>query len=364
MADKKLIYLVDRSGVETDDTCGMKYWWNRLEGKKGIVRKEEEFYFLIGRETHEDLAHIAQAEDISPSALSAMVDEIIGDLNEEDRSKQKEMEVLYRRLGWMVAFALYVEPRIRARYETIQIEGELILDRSPLWVAVTPDRVLRDRGDGALVYKEYKTTISASQKWANSWPYQIQPHIGMKAIEEELKQKVRFTQIVGLMKGDIRDGKLRHPYVWAWRNSETGHWTHDYNQARSSAWESCPVWLYPGGIVEWVERCGEEVGQAQFPHSAPVFLNERMLSDWFERVLHRQEEIEAVREACQNEWEWRIRYFPQRTSKCRPAWGEACPYLEPCWIATIGEQPLESGLFKERVPHHEAEIILEEKESV
>lgn len=351
----------DRSGAETDDTCGMKYWWSRLEGVRGIAPKEEGFALKVGRETHEDLALIAELDDqdLKPEPLNEMVSQILAPIGPDDLLFVDKMEVLYRRLGWMVAFALYVEPRIREKFTTIQIEKELILDRTPLWVGTTPDRVLEHNEDHYLVYKEYKSTITAGQKWIQSWPFAIQIHIGLAAAEEELGRKVAFGQVMGLMKGDTRSGRLSHPYVWGWRNSSNGAWTHEYDKARSANWAPAPVWEYEGGLVKWVQNCGPEVGLAMFPHSAPIFLNTRMLDDWVQRRLYRQTEIAMNLDACRKDPALRKILFPMQTRSCRPPFGDPCPFLKCCWNAATQSAPLADPDFVPRSPHHDVELEVE-----
>lgn len=359
MVDKRLIYLTDRSAVETDDTCGMKFWWNRKEGGIGIVNKEEALPLLIGRETHLDLATVATMDDIRAESIQECVDDIISGLSDSDKLAQRKMELLYRRLGWLVAMALYVEPDIREQFTTVGLEDELILNRDPLWVAVTPDRILRNRKSSQLVYKEYKTTITAGYKWQQSWSFAIQLHIGLAAAEEELKQKIAFGQIMGLMKGYQTAGtnaRLSHPYVWGYYNEKEGKWTHDYDQARSSNWTPMPVWEFPGGIVEWVRRCGAEVARDQFPHSAPVFLNQRMLDDWVARRVHREGQIRAVEAECAEDTRLRGLWFERRTKNCRPAFGDPCPYIMKCWNASV-ELDKNHPDFIKRVPHHDIERI-------
>jgi hypothetical protein len=260
------------------------------------------------------------------------------------------METLYRRLGWLAAWAIYIEPTLRKEYENVGTEAEIILDRSPLWVAVTPDRLLRHRERHYLVYKEFKSTISSGPKWINHWPYAVQVHLGMKAIEEEMEEKVAFTQIVGLMKGNESYGRLNHPYVWAYRRGDD--WRSDY----AAGWDHAPVWEYPGGVVEWVTRLGEDVARSQFPHSAPIFLNERLLDQMIERRIEREREIAEWEDASRVDPGTRNLVFEQRTEQCRPAFGDPCPFLAACWNAEINKNPLGSGLYKVREPHHEIEV--------
>jgi hypothetical protein len=350
------LYYTDRSACETDDRCGMEYFWNRKYNGMGIVPKNRPIYFKIGSETHEDLAAIAEMEDISPESINTLVKEITDPLNEEDKQNRSIMEVLYRRLGWLSAYALYIEPRIRAEFENVQVESEIILDRTPLWIAITPDRVLRHRQGKYLVYREYKTTITAGQKWVRHWPYDIQVHCGIQAIQEELNEKVAYAQIMGLMKGDTRGERLAHPYVWGYYNEAQEKWTHDYAKARAAGWAPAPVWDYPGGVVEWVQRCGEEVAIGQFPHSAPCFLNERMLDNWVNRRISREIQVAEEIDTCQTDLDQRQIYFEQRTRNCSPAFGDPCAYIPACWNAGINDNPLASGIFEKREPHHEVEI--------
>jgi hypothetical protein len=293
-------------------------------------------------------------DDLSPGAVQNEINRILAGAPTD--AVQEDLETLYRRCGWFAAYALFMEPRLRKEFENVSTEAELILDREPLWIPVTPDRVLRHREGRYLVYREYKSTITAGSKWVSSWPYQIQLHLGMKAIEEELNEKVAYSQIVGLIKGDRRGDHLAHPYVWGFRNRDTGAWTHEYTKARAAAWDRAPVWDYPDGIVAWVQSCGEDLAIQQFPHSAPVFLNERMLDNWVARKYGRMEEVAAVLDESRVNENIRRLYFEQRTKACAPAFGDACPYRICCWNAAVGAAPLASGIFEERTPHHQIEI--------
>lgn len=354
--DGRVVYYEDRSGAETDDRCGMRYWWSHEEGGAGLVPRQEALAYRVGRQIHEDLSAIAQSDDISKGALEEMTDELTAALTEEDKRNQDNMELLYRRMGWIAAFGLFLEPKIRLDYETVAVEKELILRRGDLVVAVTPDRILRNRKQGFLVYREYKSTVSASQKWMNSWKYAVQIHSSLAAVNEAAKEDVRFAQVMGLMKGDYRNGKLSHPYVWAWHNPATGAWTHLYEEARGANWVSMPVWEYPGGIVEWVAKCGEEVAMQQFPHTEPIFFNGRLLHGWCERRLERQKEMAAVRGTCHKNPTTRELYYGKVTSQCNPPFGDSCPYLLLCWNPVAGDNAAGHPDYIPREPHHQLEV--------
>lgn len=351
------IMLEDRSGCETDDDCGMRYWMNRIEGGLGVVPLDESPYLTVGKEVHEDFSMLAKLEDLSEANLAAIAAEMIHTAA-VDPILIPKMEALYRRVGWMAAWGLFMEPQVRATYDTVFMEDELVLDRTPLWIAVTPDRILRNRTTGRLVYYEYKSTISSSRKWLDSWIYAIQLHLGLKAVEEELQETPAFAQIIGLMKGDTygKSGHLSHPYVWAWFHEAKGTWSHTYQAA--AGWAARPVWEYPGGPVAWVRECGEDVARSQFPHTMPIFLNNEMVQDFIVARTHRAEEIASVKDQCRTDITARNRYFRKKIKTCRPPFGDACPYLMACWHAPTAADPLASGRFKPREPHHELELTL------
>jgi hypothetical protein len=340
---EQTIYLTNRTASITDDDCGMKWFLSQRAGeeKGGLVPKQESAALAAGRDVHEDLAWVGESPDISTDALR---ERLVSIIESSTASTQAQMEILYRRLGWMVAFGLYIEPKIRELYDHVSIEKEIVLDRTPLWVAVTPDRILRSKGKGRyLVYREYKSTISASQKWLQSWKRAIQIHSSMAAVGEEMGEPVRFTQVMGLMKGYMSKGegapRLMHPYAWGYFNATSGEWTHDYDKARSSQWVPMPVWEYPGGVVEF-------------------FLNKDILDGFIARRSDREATIAAGIERARDDFDFRRKLFPQMTHRCEPPFGDACPYLPLCWNATWVRYPDRHPDFTARVPHHDLEMIL------
>lgn len=353
----KIIHLLDRSAGDLDDKCGMAYWLNRHQSGQGVVPVKENIHLRIGKEIHEDLASIGESTDPEEAA-----DRVVADLlaSVHDGTDQAIKEQVYRRCGWVTAFALYIEPRLRKDWENVSIEGELILDRSPLWVPTQPDRIMRHKKAKPDLYRylEYKSTKSASSKWLASWTYAIQLHIGMAAVEEELGINLAYANIIGVMKGEERDGQLRHPYVWGYYNTADGRWTHDYNEARGGQWILRPIWDFEQGIKAYVTMCGEAVAQSQFPFSPPVMLDQRKLDSWVRRKTVRMAQVAAVKDLCQTDLLTRGVMFEQRTTNCAPPYGDPCPYRLACWNASVAPDPLGSPEYEARIPHHAVEILL------
>lgn len=337
------ILLTDRSTMEIDWDCGRKRWWYKDFGERGIVPVKEADYFITGRHIHSDLALIAEGVPWQ---------EVVAAAGAPPANDSLLLEPFLRRLGWVTAFGKWLWPQLEARYEVVKVEWELVLERSPLWVAGTPDLILRDRTDKRLVVIDYKSVGSLGKGWMMHWPYAVQMHLNLKAIEEELGEAPKYAQVIGLKKGREEYGKLRHDYTWAYSDGESG-WSKNWHRD----WLLRPVSEYPGGVVGWVEQLGDEVGLQQFPFSAPIMLDERLLNDLIRARTLREQEVATHRAAAQTDEGVLNQHWEQRFSKCRPSFGDACPYLEACHNAEVNRDPIGSGLFVVRTPHHELELI-------
>lgn len=348
MSPSNATLLTNRTAIETDWLCGMKYWWYQKEAGTGIVPSKEADYFLEGRLLHDGLAQIATGtpwQDVLPPRPETL--------------DQMVLENWARRAGWLTAFGKWIWPSWSRDYEVVCAEKEMILDRSPLWVAFTADLVLRCVNKQLdfypqLVVKEFKTTSLKSPSWVAHWDAAVQVHIQLAGVEEELGEKVAFGHVVGLDKGYESKGRLHHPYVWAYEHN--GAWQPGYKWG----WTHRPVWEYNAPIPDWVDECGEDLGRAQFINSAPIFLDRRLLESMIRRRIEREAQIRDWTEASQRDWTVREQHFEQRFSQCRPAMGKECAYYAACKNLTVQEDPLGSGLYQVRIPHHDIELIGEE----
>lgn len=324
----------------------MRFWWSQKEGGQGLAAAKRPVYFAEGSEIHGDLHKVGLSELESDVVLGEILPP------QPSETDQLILEPWARRVGWVTAFYTYVEPIIRREWKPLLLEHEVVLERDPLWVALQPDRIdISTDGKERRRYVEFKSTISNSNKWLRSWSKAVQLHAGVVAASEDLDQPVHFAQVVGLMKGYEKEGKLRHPYVWAYSNGVD--WQKDYHYG----WQLTPTWEYPGGVVAWVRFLGEETALEQFPITPPIPPNPDLVADFVAARIARHHVIETLGPACQDDWGLRRVIFEQRFSKCEPAFGSKCEFLELCHNQTIRDNPIESGLFVKRMPHHELEVI-------
>lgn len=339
-----MTHLTDRTSIETDWACGQKrFWFLHAEGG-GIVPASTPRALTDGIRLHHAFANL-------------LTDPLNSNIEWEPApdAVQDEWESWARLVGWHTAFREWYNPRfLEPHYEVLEVEHELVLKRGDLWVACTPDAILRSKASGKLVIIDFKTTSSDRAEWMESWPFQIQMHLNMAAVEEEFQEPVQHAFVIGLTKGVQRDGKLRHPYTWAYFDDSSGTWSTKWGRDRFLR----PVWEYGSGgqvgVMEWALDQGPEVGMAQFPTSPPIVLDREMLEGVLVDRLRREQEVASYLAGDGDRSAREV--FERRLKQCRPGYGPACPYLDACWNEEIGDNPLESGLFTKRVPHHLVEV--------
>src|SRR3989304_1592815 len=150
-----VMLFTEMQSTEVDNICSMKYWYMEHFGGNGILPASTVLTDKILEETLKDFRLIANMEDIGKEPIQELVDSLVVSLTDEDKKNVRAMELLYRRIGWMVAFALFTEPSTRNIYETLDTGDDIILDKDPLWVGIKACRVLRDRTTSEILYREY-----------------------------------------------------------------------------------------------------------------------------------------------------------------------------------------------------------------
>jgi hypothetical protein len=349
------MFLVDYEDTVADATCGMSLWLKEFEATKGIRAKDRVIPEALTQQTISDLRMISNMpdEDLLPGRLRAMINDILSPLTPADKQDFQLMELLYRRLGHMVAFALFLEPDIRESYDQVEIDDEMCMSRDPLFVICHPTRLLKSKMTHTFLLEEAMMMPAnlTNKKWLNSWLYDMRMHVNITAAEEFLMNKVidgitspkvDLAQVRGIFEGYISqaDGALMHPYVYGMFNPDTDEWTNSLKDKAEGKWIKRPVWEYPGGIVSWVQLCGEQVAVNQFPTSPFIKLDLPILNQWVAAQTNRQRKISEVAGTAMSNLHLRNVYFSKNTSECRPAYGNECQFLRACWAKHLAGNPL------------------------
>lgn len=367
------ILLTDRTSIETDWACGKRRYWRSEFAGRGVVPVKEAEYYRQGRELHADYAALAVG-----GSAEAIVRRVLREaLAITPTPTTLDLEHAWWHASMVAAFGAYILPKWLETYRPLMVEKELVLDRHPLHIACTEDLALigHDPGPhaGEIIVIDYKTVRWLTQGWAAHWPYAVQMLINSKAIEEAVGAPVRCVYVVGVQKGQIRDGKLRHPYVYAYQAPD-GAWSGAW---KPSPWRLTPRWerldsiglpVLPDldtavrGVLDWVRGQGEAIAIDLHPMSAPVVSNDRLLNQLIRERTRREQEVDFVRDRMDGRSDLIETYFPSNFNACRPSIGDECPYLAACHNAEVGADPIGSGMYVPRTPHHDLEWLERESE--
>ncbi len=181
------------------------------------------------------------------------------------------------------------------------------------------------------------------------------------------------------MKGTETKGRRNSPLAWAYRlgageGSKGGSavedasflapdgskWSHEGTVAKG--WQRVSTDTYPGGLKAWVETFTPLQLSKQVVLTMPIEVNPDLAQEWLEA---QQPLIEAV------EW-WQAwqgshagplntpgfrKHFPRMLSECNAGkYGKACWARSACKNPDVGKDPIGSGKYQARVPHHPLEV--------
>ena len=347
-------YCPDIADIEAGETCQMKRWFQAEHEGNGIIKADALPETHMKFQLLQDLRLVSEMPEIDAATITKMLQASLDELPPEVRTNPKMMELVYRRLGMVAAYALYKEPVIRTLWETVLTPADVILERDPLWVILHPGRLLKCRRTGELLYREFLHIPAGfiHTQWLRGQAYNMRIHATMIALENDLGEKlagkpIQESQVTGLGEGYRSgvSGRLMHPYVWAARNLTTGEWRRDIPLTGNEGWVGAPVWEFPDGIVQWVLKLGETVATSLFPISSPFKRDTMKVAQWAGSILRREREIGTNLAACQGNLHLRSTIFHRTTTACSPGVGSPCPFTDACWKPSLTHDPIKDGIY-------------------
>jgi hypothetical protein len=367
------VIFYDRSRVTTDWRCPQSRYLAYEWGGTGLAEETLALELYTGTVLHDGLAAIMAGTDIdliADAARDQMKQALVGASEGTDYDREtfaNEQAALAE--GLLRGFHKHVYPQFQILYDVVAMEKELIYNHdqftgTPLQAKfkfmAKPDLIVRDK-DGQLWYIEYKSTSSAKDTWVNSWNMAVQLHSTIRAVEEELGEKVTGVIVQGLYKGYVSYGKQNSPFCYAYHKPGNPPFTKDmWSYSYAPGYKRYPVWEREGGVKAWVANMPEDILIDQFPTSPPIFIKDELVDAFFQQRAHRELEIHLASKALQNEelepdlkQQITNMSFPQRFDQCQPSFGKACQFRRICHGQV--SDPLSQG-FTRRQPHHQPEL--------
>jgi hypothetical protein len=348
-----------RSAGDTDDNCPRARYWNTVYGGRGLESTEPKEALNFGTEIHRGLQEIWTSGNIKVHEYF----KDFGELGQVGRgllfAYYSTVYKRYQAEGWRL---LYAEKECRATLGFSPVGRELVL-------LAQPDLLLQHEETGIVRYVEAKSTKVLGSDFLESWRYAPQLAAGFEAVWQTLGIQVDEFVMQLFYKGTFYkdEGRWASIFVSAWRRPlkplcldiETGgpvevpEVVYEWSAKRPTSWKGWervnPCDVMPE--AEWHSRLlAMGTLEEQVPETPPMIFHKGMVESWIEQKRNRESII-----ADSVERENFVGDFPQHFLKCKPYQGYPCQYLSLCWNPTETKNPLLSGRFTWRTPHHKTE---------
>ena len=347
--------LTDRSRIEADWMCPRKRYWLTEHDGGGIVPATDAAPLAFGKAVHTGIEAgirglIATNLDQYRSAMVACPE--WGSLSQDQQDTATSI---------VTGFFITVWPGWMQQYEPMAVEQELEWEHDGVLFMMRPDLLLKDKKSGDIWYPDFKTFTNSLDHRKYTWS--LQQQLTMLACEQALGVPLTGAWIQGLGKGSGRKGVLYHPLVYGYRHPGVpGVSDPTFGTKRRSGFERFNTKTYPhGGIECWIQQLHKrepEMVAKIFPRSQPLFLNRHLMDQVLPHIIGREQEIHHIKhfdQADNPNWlEHAGQHFPMHITNCETGWGK-CAYFEACHVPLITKDPVGSGSYQPRTPHHEVE---------
>lgn len=365
------IWLIDRSRISRgDDHCMTARYWGYHYGGYGIQLAKPALDPNIGIAVHGVLAGWTEVGKPLNGIVETLWVKRIGAIcakRSENQHTTTESCFLVSALshGWWQMFSSW----LFENFEVVAVEREFLmeLDDGRIGLMVKPDLVLRAKATKALTIMDWKTFSTFN---AESTPAQFRDSVQLAlmtaVVEESLGEPVESFWIAGMLKGQRKyferdKGEMKtperrvyshllyanppqHPFKPNW--STNGYW---YNKQ--------PVWDHMSA-EQWVQllKVSEpELLREMFPMMGPFPRQTQMIPQALRGIVAGENRIiDALWKL--NDGADPVDLFSRSYGNCTSYYGEECPFYRLCYGLQGSDDPLGSGLYKVRRPHHEPEL--------
>jgi hypothetical protein len=365
--------------------CPRKAYLTYYYGGKGMVRKGFDLYQATGSLTHAMLEQIMRlAKETGGMPFASIMNAICNKAVAEYRKSileagfsefSGEVELEMQRQAALAEGLARVWTRVRLPY--ILDNYNIIAVEEEHEIPFGPGQVLMSRLDGVLERKadkelfagpEFKTTGWMSEDYVESFRYSTQTLSHSLDIENIYGRSPAGVQMEFLYKGMKRkgeDGQYTYysPLVRAFKMVDSlGNETYGFDSALGKKRDWTPFDTFVMGMESWVAQLPDDVVDGILFNST-VYRSKREQEIWQRQTSYRQALIQGglimlnennpTEEAATQIMD---QIFPARLDQycVSNMYKKKCPYKEVCFGEI--DDPLGSGLFVERTPHHEAEF--------
>jgi hypothetical protein len=285
-------------------------------------------------------------------------------------------------------------PRILEEYTVVSVEEEMEWEMAPGIIQMLRlDGLLRHKGNGLLYILEFKTASQTGYSWQLGWEKNIQFMSYTQAVREITGEECGGVIVEGLVKGQRRketsasspfSGRTlqNSPFCYGYATTVKGT---DFDVVLDVSWSrgSRKVLIpFVMPLKAWVEELHSSgLLSEQFVSVPPTNPLPKQILRWrrqtiagetrFMMALAEVQENDALLAQAREEGKQRIVaalidrreelldfHFPQHDNHCHRYFG-SCGFMEACFEEDVAEDPIGSGLYQVREPHHTTEVTQE-----
>jgi hypothetical protein len=389
------------SQISDFEKCPRLVYWRYHHGGTGLEGYGIQLEAECGTAIHTGIERLLQGDDVTVAVLAArnhVAGAIASDptpthlLTDNRRFEYEEAPALVEACvrGWALARL----PRIVNAGKCLSIEREhpirfTLEGGQTVGLQTRPDIVWQRNTDGAVFIRNIKTCKVVDDKFREQWKIDMQTLSEPLAVEQTGVQ-VSGVIVEGVAKGKKLDfpasalpdlvGKYYHnnPLIYGWhREAEPPltreSWEHRYewtdlsgqHRRLGKGYRKVPIWkAYPGGVAAWINHVWGEDASAfddLFVELEPILRSDYEIERWRQQTLPQiynravwAKILEPGGHDPGTEDRLLNTYFPMHTSSGNCIWPRKCTYWE-CCFGSAGADPLGSGLYQIRTPHHKPE---------
>lgn len=387
------IWLTDRSRIEAGtDHCQMSRYFGYHHLGYGITLAKPSLDPWIGIAVHDLLARAVDARttmpaDDIPKVIQAGMKlwvprlETICKKRQETEHTIRETQWFTRilALGWwtMLGEWLFVN------FEIVSIEEELHLDLDDgrIRLMSRPDLLLRTRKDNKLNLEpnrlcilDWKTMSGFdAETTSRTYAESVQMALLTAVVEAKYEEPVETYWIAGLVKGGKKkfekDGmttperRFFSSLCYAMTpQAPFNDWsTKGYWYKKAPVWEhmDAEAWI---GVLRSRDKKGDlrfNVLHESFPIMGPFRRQTNMIPQVLRQIVGTENRmIEALWKLAEAEDPTLALdgFFDRAYGNCTSFYGDVCPFMTMCYSLPGHEDPIGSGLYQIRRPHHEPEL--------
>ena len=260
--------------------------------------------------------------------------------------------------GLAEAYRTRVWPQWLEQYDLLCTEFECTNPLSPdVTYQARPDAIVYRRADQTYWYIQDKTSSLSPEHFTQGWDKHAELHATCVTIEKALGLTMTGSLVQGWYKGYLKTGTLYSPLAYCWlKPGQPGVGKPQPSFEYRAGWPRVPITDLD--VAAWVKSLPDALIQQQFPVTQPILLRRDLAQTYYDQVLHRELEIKLWRDDCTLDEASRRAKFPMHFQHCDEygKYKRPCTYRECCWAPTVTRDPVGSGLFVARTPHHQAEL--------